>query len=119
MKRILVIDDDLALLDMIHQWLLRADYETVTATSVSQGLEEYKKLPFDLVISDVFLPDRNGVSLLMEIHEIFPRAKVVMMSGGGGRIDYLKFASVLGAKKILQKPFERDFFLNTVQKAVH
>ena len=120
MKRILVIDDDIALLELIQRWLESADYETIIATNGKEGLESNRKTPADLIITDIYLPDRNGTGLFMEFREEFPQTKVAVMSGGGGlsRIDYLEFAKLLGATKIFRKPLERKEFINIVQSIV-
>jgi DNA-binding response OmpR family regulator len=117
MKRILVIDDDIALLELIQRWLENANYEAIVATTGKVGLERHRKTPADLIITDIYLPDRNGTGLFMEIRDEFPQTKVMIMSGGGGvsRIDYLEFARLLGATKVFRKPFERQEFMNIVQ----
>ena len=120
MKRILVIDDDIALLELIQRWLENAGYETMIATNGMKGLETQRKNPADLIITDIFMPGREGTGLLMDVRDEFPQTKVFVISGGGGvnGVDYLELAGLLGANRVFKKPFERKEFMSAVQKVV-
>jgi YesN/AraC family two-component response regulator len=71
------------------------------------GLEQLKTGTFDLVITDIIMPEMEGVETLMTVREQYPNVKVITMSGGGrtGNIDFLSAAEKLGASAILHKPF--------------
>lgn len=116
MKRILVIDDDEKIVELIKRWLEKGGYEIMTAANGAIGLEMQREAPADLIITDIFMPEKEGTQLLMEVREEFPDTKVIVMSGGGGspHIDYLELSSLLGAVKVFQKPFEMKDLLETV-----
>lgn len=119
MKRVIVIDDDLVLLGLMQRWLENDGYETVITTEGRIGIEVHRLTPADLIITDIFLPDCNGTGLLMEVRDDFPQTRVIVISGGGRtRVDYLELARLLGAAKVLRKPFVKNDFVSVVQSVV-
>ncbi|MGE4488230.1 MAG: response regulator [Kiritimatiellales bacterium] len=107
-KKILLVDDEAAIRKMVKAVLNDARY---SFTEASNGLEAQVFLErehYDLIISDVIMPDCDGIELVMTIRRRFPDVKVVMMSGGG-RVragHYLDLAGKLGAAKVFEKPFD-------------
>ena len=110
MAKILVIDDDPRVLSVICR-LLESEGHTVTrAENGREALERYTGDPADLVISDIYMPELDGIELLTRLRERFPEAKLVAMSGGGSISAHhmLDAAQALGAVGIVEKPFVLD-----------
>ena len=108
MAKILVVDDDEALCKMIAEMLEVDQHEVRTAPNGTLGEEAYRAEPADLIITDLVMPGKTGIDLIMELRKEFPGIKILAMSGGGGitgHVDYLPVAHLVGAKEILHKPF--------------
>lgn len=120
MKRVLVIDDDSDVQRLVRLWLNDAGHETAGASDGKTGLDIQRKKPADLIITDIFMPEKEGTELLMEIREEFPQTDVIVISGGGGveGVDFLDLASKLGAVRVFRKPLKRKEFINSVHKVL-
>lgn len=105
--RILLIDDEQMVRKIVRKMLERSSHEVTEAENGRLGLEQLKTGTFDLVITDIIMPEMEGVETLMTIRQQYPDIKVIAMSGGGrtGNIDFLSTAEKLGASAILNKPF--------------
>jgi CheY-like chemotaxis protein len=116
--RILVIDDDAVILDVLSEMLTDAGYEVVAASNGNEGVRLYRERPFDLVVTDMIMPEKDGLEVVMELRRDFPDVKVLTLSGGG---DYgygyssLEAARALGAAATLRKPFEESQLLAAVR----
>jgi CheY-like chemotaxis protein len=117
MSRILVIDDDAQFRGMLCQVLGRAGYEVVEASNGKEGLDLFRAEPTDLVISDILMPEQEGLQTIRELRHEFPETKIIAISGGGpgGSMNFLKAARLLGAARTLWKPFDLD----ELRQAVH
>ena len=120
MARILVVDDDPTFRMLVQEWLQEEGYSVQTASGVEEALVLYRSDPFDLVITDMVMPIRGGVSFIMDIRRDYPRARILAMSGGDyvEPEDYLRLAQSLGAVRVLTKPFEAKDFLKAVREAI-
>lgn len=120
MPGILIIDDDVAIRSMMSQILSSAGYQVSTAADGKAGINLYRENPTDLIITDLVMPEKDGIELIMELRREFPQAKVIAMSGGSqyGNMDYLKTARMLGALRVLDKPFEIDTLLQIVSESI-
>jgi DNA-binding response OmpR family regulator len=118
MPRILVIDDDVKLRELIRRFLERAGYEVLIAENGDDALEMQRQTPADLIITDIFLPGKEGTEIIMDLSLEFPQAKVIAISGGGNvaDIDFLQLAQNLGALKTFQKPFKQEELLAAVEE---
>jgi DNA-binding response OmpR family regulator len=118
MARILVIDDDETLRRVIRRILERVGYDVLEAGDADAGLRLHRDPGADIVIVDIFMPERDGLELIRELRAESPRAKIVAMSGGGrsGKLDLLKDAAVFGASRTLWKPFELTELLTAVRE---
>ncbi|RZB38369.1 MAG: hypothetical protein SRB2_00117 [Desulfobacteraceae bacterium Eth-SRB2] len=117
MASILIIDDDVQILSMLRQTLERGGYDVLEASNGKQGMKLYLENPADLVITDIIMPEKEGIEIIIELKRDYPDVKIIAISGGG-RInpeDYLDIAKKLGAQRTFTKPFERKQLLNAVR----
>ena len=114
---ILLIEDDAAVREFISEVLLGAGYFVRVAGNGKDGLDEIKRDPdIGMVITDIVMPEKEGIETIIEIKQAWPHIKIIAISGGG-RIcaeDYLHIAGALGADVTLKKPFTRHQFLSAV-----
>jgi DNA-binding response OmpR family regulator len=115
--RILIIDDEDQPRRMLQQVLTRAGYEVVEARNGNEGLQRFRTRPTDLVITDILMPEKEGLETIIDIRREFPTAKIIAISGGGraGNLNFLDVAQRLGAQRVLQKPFELQEMLAAVR----
>ncbi len=122
MARVLVIDDDVQLRRLLCKILQKNQgYVVYDAPNGREGLEFLQRENVDLVVTDIFMPEEDGIGTIMEICDNYPDVKIIAMSGGGNvnDVDFLELASCLGAQKVFQKPFDTTVFLSTVQEMLH
>jgi signal transduction histidine kinase len=121
-SRILVIDDDRDLCFLMEEMLRAEGYKVSLANDGEQGIELQRKQPASLLITDIFMPNKEGVETIRDFREEFPNVPIIAMSGGGrpkSRAGGLFTAKELGAEIILQKPFEMDDLLRSVAAALN
>ncbi|HIJ77988.1 MAG: response regulator [Desulfobulbaceae bacterium] len=108
MKKILVIDDESPIRKLLQDVLMSWGYEIVLAGNGKEGVRLYRDSPADLVITDLLMPEQDGVETIVQLCDRFPDVKIIAMSGGGqiGPDSYLPIAETLGAKGTLQKPID-------------
>jgi DNA-binding NtrC family response regulator len=117
-KKILLVDDEEAIRKMIRAVLGNELYEYGEATNGLEAQAVLEKQHFDLIITDVIMPDCDGIELVMAIRRKQPDIKVIVMSGGG-RVragHYLDLAGKLGAAKVFEKPFDTAALRQTVKE---
>ena len=116
MTRILVVDDDLQLREMLRQMLEQVGYEIIDAPNGKVALDLYRESPTDLIITDLIMPEKEGIETIIELRREFPDARIIAISGGGRFVteDYLYIARKLGALHTLSKPFKRQDMLDAV-----
>lgn len=121
MFRILVIDDEKDILLMVKKMMERSGYEVDIALNGEQGLRLFKQHDFDLIITDIIMPDKEGIELIMELKKIHSGTRIVAMSGGGrlSAEGYLDMAKRLGADRIFQKPFSQSEMVKAVDELLH
>jgi len=118
MARILIIDDEATIRDLLIKKLEREGYETMNASDGKEGIRLYRENPADLIITDLIMPEKEGIETIMELRRDFQDVKVIAMSGGG-KIDsgtYLQIAKTFGAIETIAKPFDLKEVLKTVQE---
>lgn len=117
MKRILVIDDDRDVRNCILENLEAAGYSVFEADNGNTGIAAFRSSPVDLVIVDLFMPEKEGIETIMELRKGFPNLKILAISGGipgYGPDHFLHVARKLGADSALDKPFTMQRLLAVV-----
>jgi YesN/AraC family two-component response regulator len=114
--RILIIDDDDHILKALHQMLEIEGHKVIDASNGKEGLKLFRENGADLVITDILMPEKQGLEMIEELRRDFPHVKIIAMSGGGrvGPYDYLDMARKSGALLTLTKPFDREELLEAV-----
>ena len=110
MANILVIDDESEVRYAIRAVLEDQGHAVSEAETGTAGLAAIEDKPFDLVICDIIMPDKEGIETIVEIKQRLPKQKIVAISGGGRikKEDYLAVASAVGATYTVSKPFDAD-----------
>lgn len=115
-RSVLIIDDDVALTEGLKKLLLRNSYAVHTAANGKLGLEFLAVEQVDLVITDIFMEEMEGLETILAIKRQYPDIRTIAMSGGAqivGR-DCLDMAQVLGADKVLKKPIDIHTLLDAI-----
>ncbi len=118
MHRILVIEDNRDVRELMRAVLEGAGYIVEVASDGDSGIEAQYLQPADIVITDIFMPNRDGLETVERLRAEYPDVKVLVVSGGGWRghaSDYLSTAREIGANAVLAKPFGADALLDAVR----
>ncbi len=120
MSKILVIEDDKKLRELMCETLTEHEYEVRSARNGAMGLQLLEEASVDLVISDIFMPEKDGLEVIREIRTVSPDMKIIAVSGGGrlGKETYLMAAKRMGANHVLGKPFNLQEFIDLVREAL-
>ncbi len=108
MARILIVDDESELRMLLNRIFARQGHETVEAANGREALRHLETSPgFDVIVTDLFMPEMDGIETLRHIKTEWPDAKVIVISGGGDRtgLDMLPMAEKFGADRTFAKPF--------------
>ena len=118
--RIVVIDDEAEMLKTISGILEKSGHEIVCFAVARDGLDSLKAAPVALLITDIMMPDMDGIAVVREMGRDHPTIPVIAMTGGG-RIksgELLRYAKLLGAEDVLSKPFRPEDLTDAVEKAL-
>jgi CheY-like chemotaxis protein len=118
MKSILVIDDEEQMVCVVREILESEGYRVLAASNGEEGLRLFCLEPADLVITDIFMAEKDGLETLRALRRLSPSAEVIAMSGGCSKMEgfqALDFAQALGATHTLKKPFDRRDLLDVVK----
>lgn len=114
MADILIIDDEPMVRDLFRKVLEAAGYSVAATASAREGLRLLRDRSFDLVLTDIWMPDMDGLEVTRTLRRDFPRIKIIAMSGGQQDVDYCSVARHLGAHASLLKPIALRRLLDTV-----
>lgn len=117
---ILVVDDDGDVRELICRMLEQEGYRAVPAGGGREALELAARIDPDLVVTDVVMPDMDGLAVLLGLRDVAPGIGTLVVSGGGraGPDVFLETARRLGARAVLRKPFTRAEMLDAVRRAL-
>jgi DNA-binding NtrC family response regulator len=115
MATILVIDDQDSFRKLLRTVLERAGHEVTEAPNGRLGLAAYREKPPDLVITDILMPEMNGLDMILELTRAFLNVKVIAISGAPDSEKAFDAAKLLGVRHTLHKPFSMDALLKAVQ----
>ncbi len=117
-KRILVVDDQPMVREMISDVLSDAGHTVITARDGIAGLEILESEPVDILVTDIFMPDGEGIETIFRVREDHPEVRIIAISGGGrtSKFEVLRIAQESGAHATLAKPFESEELLEAVAK---
>jgi|ERR1700752_128080 len=120
MNSILLVDDDEQFRSMLAESLRRAGFSVDEASDGREGLKAYAHHPRDLIITDLIMPEKEGLETIQEFRQNYPDARIIAISGGSrkGPYDYLKMAKLFGARRVLAKPFARDEILEAITQVL-
>lgn len=116
MASILVIEDDLQMRGLLKDILVQAGYEVQLASNGDEGLQLLRQVPVDLVITDLFMPDRDGLEVIMTLRRDSPPIPIIVCTGNAESVHYLNAAKYLGAQRTLAKPFLITELLQAVRE---
>ena len=112
MARILLIDDDDTVRTMLRLTLVHFGHTVIEARDGKEGLELFQDANVDLLITDIVMPEKEGLEVLMELRKKHPPVKIIAISGG----DYLHMAKLMGAAKVLAKPFSTNVLIEAIDE---
>ncbi|MGE5341285.1 MAG: response regulator [Candidatus Omnitrophota bacterium] len=117
-QRILIIDDEVQIRELLGQMLSREGYEVENASNGKEGMKICREKDIDLIITDIIMPEKDGIEMILELSREFSDLKIIAISGGGrlGPDGYLDMAKKLGAQRTFFKPFNRREILEAIQE---
>jgi DNA-binding NtrC family response regulator len=118
MAKILVIDDDAGMRTVLEKALKSEGHQVDLAVDGKEGVKRYLAEPADLVITDLFMPNQEGLETIIELRKQHPKLAIIAMSGNIATKAMLSVAQRLGAVGILEKPFPMDQLHAAVAKAL-
>lgn len=119
MNRILLVDDDVMFREMLNRSLTQAGYEIAQAGDGLEAMAILRKDEFDIVVTDMLMPDKEGYETIVDIKRMYPNMKIIAMSGGNRNPNAwqtLVNAKKVGADQILVKPFHLADLKNSIQQ---
>ena len=118
MAKILVLDDEPSILLMIKKMLEKAGHEVEVALNGKEGIELFEKNKPDLLITDIIMPEKEGLETIFELRRLHPEMKIIAISGGGriGPDGYLPGAKLLGANAVFSKPLVPKELINKINE---
>lgn len=120
MARILIIDDNSAVLRVLHNLFLSEGHSVEDAPDSATGIKKHHEHPFNLILTDIVMPDREGISTIIELRHEYPGLKIIAMSGGGDfePYGYLDIARRVGADRTIAKPFSAREIMDLVNSVL-
>lgn len=118
MARILIIDDEPVIVQMLQRFFERNGFEVSSASDGAAGLDMQRRAPADLVITDILMPGKEGFETIREMRRMSPAVKIVAISGGGRNEPqtYLRFATTFGADRAFAKPLDLGQLLTAINE---
>jgi len=120
MTQILLVDDDSIVLDTLAQILDGAGYDVRAFGSAPEALDSYRMQRSDVVITDIIMPEMDGIEFIQRLRQVDPTARIIAISGGSGKgyFENLEAVRRLTPVAILPKPFAKSTLLSLIEKCV-
>ncbi|MCK4346685.1 MAG: response regulator [Bacteroidales bacterium] len=120
MAHILIIDDDKDFRQMLQEMLEREGYAVSSAVDGAEGIKLFKNKAADLVITDIIMPEKEGLETILTLRQDYPDVKIFAISGGGRTHpgNYLITAKHFGAMKTFMKPFNKNELLGAIREVI-
>lgn len=117
-NKILIIEDDPQFREMLIEMLERKEYEVFSASDGEEGIEIWKSINPDIVITDIIMPNKEGIETILDLKRRNKEVKIIAISGGGrtNAQDNLRSAKLLGASITIAKPFESSQLIGAVEE---
>ena len=115
-RSILIIDDNEQVRAFLRKVLEEAGYMVTEAPNGQKGLRQFQQTPSALVITDLLMPDMDGLEVTMALHRESSTVKIIVLTGGSGESDFLDAAKLLGAHRTMKKPVIITELLKAVQE---
>jgi len=117
MAHILIIDDESQIRLMLRKLLESKGYTVSEASNGAEGIKQYHEHPVDLILTDLIMPEKEGLETIMHLKKENPNIKIIAMSGGGKMTpgEYLPLAEKFGAIQTFEKPIRREELLNAIE----
>ncbi|MDH5230605.1 MAG: response regulator [Gammaproteobacteria bacterium] len=120
MAKVLIVDDEESIRGFVKQVVEMQGHEAKEAENGRIAADLYENFQADLVITDLIMPEMDGLELIVHVKKKYPSVKIIAMSGRAA-LDtrhYLEFANRFGANKILEKPVDMDTLINTIAEVL-
>lgn len=127
MKRVLVVDDDDLVRTTVSSLLQSLNFQVTETASGIDALRLLSETTFNLIVTDLFMPETDGIELILKIRRISPTIPIVLITGGGKVVfphgsgelsDLTESAKFLGASYLIYKPYKKDAFAKIIRQAV-
>jgi DNA-binding response OmpR family regulator len=118
MSKILVIDDSRSALQLVEMILVEAGHDVCAFTDGKCAHEALAQQRFDLIITDIYMPNKDGLEVIREERRTEPKIPIIAVSGVTGKLNMLATAKRLGARSVLQKPFSKAELLAAIDEAL-
>jgi CheY-like chemotaxis protein len=122
MPSVLIVDDEAQIRQLIRTTFEEAGYRVSEASNGKEALAQYRLAPTDVVITDILMPDQDGLECITTLRRESPNVKIIAITGDSnmiGVLDFLDVAKMLGADGTLQKPFEMKALVEAAESALH
>lgn len=121
MARVLVVDDEPTIRHLLRCVLENTGHEVEEAQNGLEGIRLFRRQPADLVVTDIFMPEQEGLETIRELKRDFPNVKIIVVTGGDVVMEpenLLKIAKALGAVRVMEKPLDLERFLGVVEEVL-
>jgi len=121
MPGILIVEDDVELREMLNVSLVRRNFSVFEASNGKEAILHFKPSITDVVVTDIIMPEEDGLKVIMKLRELKPSIKIIAISGGGkaGPGSYLNLAKALGANAIFSKPFPTNDLITKIEELLN
>jgi len=121
MPGILIVEDDVELREMLNVSLVRRNFSVFEASNGKEAILHFKPSITDVVVTDIIMPEEDGLKVIMKLRELKPSIKIIAISGGGkaGPGSYLNLAKALGANAIFSKPFPINDLITKIEELLN